>query len=131
MRYESRLEGLATWLRSGCLLLLVPARMEKRWAPKVRVRLRGRVAGVLASMCKLRERAEFVGNWSVCSRVVRTKSGKETAPTWVSSTGAREEGSLESGAVGDGDCEIVRAKCSRVGDEVELNLSTDAGTWAE
>jgi len=49
----------------------------------------------------------------------------------MSTPGAREECSLEDMVVGDGDCEVARAYCPRVVDEVRLDHSPDAGAWAE
>ncbi len=81
-------------------------------------------------------RAKLKVEGPFCRRLVRGLEGcksrvKKEDCVWVSSPGAREEGSLEDVTVGDGECEIVRANCSRVGDEVGLNYSTDGGTWAE
>jgi len=62
------------------MLLLLTDRMEMRWDPKVRVRLlRGCAAGVLSFVRSLRERAQFLCDWSVGSRAASTKSGKGTA----------------------------------------------------
>ncbi len=64
---------MATWLRSGYLLLLLPASIEKRWAPKVSVRLRGKAARVCAFVRSLKDRAQFLGDWAVGSRAARTE----------------------------------------------------------
>ena len=49
----------------------------------------------------------------------------------MSPPGARKEGSLEDLAVGDGDCEGVRAYCPRVADEVRLDHTPNAGSYTE
>jgi hypothetical protein len=79
--------------------------------------------------------AHLEGEGPICRRLVCRFEGcknivKKGDCACVSSTGAQAEGSLGDVVVGDGDCEIVRANSSRVGDEVGLNLSTDVGTWA-
>ena len=49
----------------------------------------------------------------------------------MGATGAREKGSLEDVAAGDGDGEGVRAYCPWVVDEVGLDNPPDTKSWTE